>query len=213
MKSLGNVLLLGDSYTTFKGYIPEGYAAYYSDSETSVTDAVAVEHTWWHQVIEKTGSNLVLNNSWSGSTVCNRGYNGNDSTRSSFITRLDALIDGGFFEENKIDTVLVLGGTNDSWANSPIGEALMYEGWTKDDLYSFLPAMGYLATRLSTLRARVVFISNTELKPEVTGGIKEACAHFGIELLELSKIDKIAGHPGIAGMKKIADQVLAHFEK
>ena len=102
MKSLGKVLFLGDSYTTFKGYIPEGYAVYYSSSENSVTDATRVEDTWWHQLIEKTGSEIVLNSSYSGSTICNTGYNGNDSTRTSFITRLDALINEGFFDKNEI---------------------------------------------------------------------------------------------------------------
>ena len=98
MAKLGNVLLLGDSYTTFKGYIPEGNAAYYSTSEKSITDAVQVEQTWWHQVISKTESNLVLNESWSGSTVCNTGYNAADFTHVSFMTRLTKLIDGGFFK-------------------------------------------------------------------------------------------------------------------
>ena len=157
MIKLGNVLLLGDSYTTFKGYIPNGYAVYYSDSEKSETDVLTVEETWWHQVLSKTESNLVENNSWSGATICNTGYNGADFTDRSFITRLDNFINDGFFEKNKIDTVLVLGATNDSWSNAPIGDALKYEGWTKEDLYSFLPAMGYLATRLASLKIRVIF--------------------------------------------------------
>ena len=212
MIKLGNVLLLGDSYTTFKGYIPEGYAAYYTESENSVTDVVRVEDTWWHQVLSKTESRLVLNSSWSGSTICNTGYNACNSTHSSFITRLDALINEGFFEKNEIDTLLVLGGTNDSWANSPIGE-MKWEGWTTEDLFSFRPAICYLLSRLSTLKARVVFILNSELKAEVTDGVKEACEHYGIELMSLWRIDKIKGHPGITGMKKIANQVLAYFEK
>ena len=27
--SLGNVLIFGDSYSTFEGYVPEGYDVYY----------------------------------------------------------------------------------------------------------------------------------------------------------------------------------------
>jgi len=214
MKSLGKVLFLGDSYTTFKGYIPEGYAAYYSSSEDSVTDATRVEDTWWHRLIEKTGSEIVLNSSFSGSTICNTGYNGNDSTRTSFITRLDALINEGFFDKNEIDTFIILGATNDSWSGAPIGNAVKYSDWTVDDLFSFLPAMGYLASKIAGVKAgRKLFVLNTELKPEINEGVREACAHYGIELLELKRIDKIAGHPGICGMKKIADQVLAYFEE
>ena len=212
MIKLGNVLLLGDSYTTFKGYIPEGYAAYYSESDASVTDCVRVEDTWWHRVLSVTDSNLVQNNSWSGSTVCNTGYNAADFKDRSFITRLDRLIEGDFFRENGIDTVLVLGGTNDSWSGAPIGDGIMYEGWAQSDLYSFLPAIGYLGSRLSTVGARVIYIMNTELKPEINEGIKAVADRFGQETLELSKIDKISGHPGIVGMKKIAEQVLSYLK-
>ena len=28
---LGNIFILGDSYSTFSGYIPEGYAPYYDE--------------------------------------------------------------------------------------------------------------------------------------------------------------------------------------
>ena len=213
MIKLGNVLLLGDSYTTFKGYIPEGYAAYYSESEKSITDARRVEDTWWHRVLSNTDSNLVLNCSWSGSTICNTGYDAQDFTDKSFITRLDRLIDGGFFKENKIDTVFVLGGTNDSWSDAPIGDELLFDSWTIEELYSFLPAMGYLASRLSTLDSRIIFILNSELKEEVTNGVKEACEYYGFELIELHDVDKIKGHPGTVGMKNIADQVLAYLEK
>ncbi len=212
MIKLGKVLLLGDSYTTFKEYIPNGYAAYYSDSPNSITDLVSVEGTWWHALLAQTDSTLVRNDSWSGSTICNTGYNATDVSDRSFIARLDRLIDGGFFEENEIDTVLVLGATNDSWANVPIGTELKYEGWEREELYSFLPALGYLTYRLSTLKARVVFILNSELKEEINTAVREACGKFNIELVELKKIDKIMGHPGIAGMKKITEQVLSHFE-
>ncbi len=211
MKNLGNVLLLGDSYTTFAGHIPDGYAVYYSSSPDSVTDARLAEQTWWHQVISRTGSHLVLNSSWSGSTVCNTGYGACNATHSSFTTRLDELISNGFFEKNRIDTVLVLGGTNDSWADSPIGE-MKWSDWSADDLFKFRPAICYLAYKLSRIDAHVLFIINSELKEEVTDGIKEACDHYGVEWMQLTAIDKISGHPGIAGMKKIADQVVAHLE-
>ena len=59
-----NLLIFGDSYSTFKGYIPEGYAFYYSEDGRPETDVTALEETWWHQVINEMGANLVLNNSW-----------------------------------------------------------------------------------------------------------------------------------------------------
>ncbi len=212
MTKLGNVLFLGDSYTTFKGHIPDGNFVYYSDSPDSVTDAVKVEETWWHQVLSSTDSKLILNESWSGATVCNRGYHGEDFTYCSFVARLDKLIDKGFFKENKIDTVFVLGGTNDDWAGAPIGE-MKWENITKEDTYFFRPAICYLGARLAELNARVIFILNTELKLEIGEAVKAVAERYSFDFIELSKIDKIKGHPGIAGMKKIADQVLGYLNK
>ena len=83
--SLGNVLIFGDSYSTFKGFIPKGYADYYRPEGNPKTDLLHVEETWWHKLITKTESTLLLNDSWSGSTVCNTGYNGDCSKTNSFI--------------------------------------------------------------------------------------------------------------------------------
>ena len=83
--SLGNVLIFGDSYSTFKGFIPQGYVDYYRPEGNPKTDLLHVEETWWHRLITKTESTLLLNDSWSGSTVCNTGYNGDCSKTNSFI--------------------------------------------------------------------------------------------------------------------------------
>ena len=40
-----NILIFGDSYSTFKEYIPNGYAVYYPN-----LDIQKVEQTWWNQV-------------------------------------------------------------------------------------------------------------------------------------------------------------------
>ncbi len=86
--SFNNVMILGDSYSTFKGYIPDGYAIYYSEEETDKTDVRNVTETWWHQLISETNSTLVLNNSWSGSTICYSGWHNTDSSQThSFIYR------------------------------------------------------------------------------------------------------------------------------
>lgn len=58
------VSILGDSISTFSGYIPEGYATYYPHGE--VDD---VNETWWKQVIDYLGLELLTNASWSGSRV------------------------------------------------------------------------------------------------------------------------------------------------
>ena len=62
---IGNVLIIGDSYSTFEGKIPDGYACYYIKSGKPETDVTKEEQTWWAQLIQETNAKLVLNISWS----------------------------------------------------------------------------------------------------------------------------------------------------
>ena len=143
MKSIGNVFVLGDSYSTFKGYIPEGYATYYGEKEREGIDVYSVDETWWMQVIKRANGNLLMNCSWSGTTISHHGWENRDCKETSFIGRMEKLIKQGYFRENKVDTFLLFGGTNDSWINSPIGN-LKYSDWTAEDLKFVLPAFCYL---------------------------------------------------------------------
>lgn len=214
MINVGNVLLLGDSYTTFEGHIPDGYVPYYAPKTRPdiETDVKYVEQTWWHQLIKETESTLLLNCSWSGTTVCNTGHGGRDASEWSFITRLDRLIEAGYFQENRVDTLLLFGGTNDSGAHSPLGE-LQYADWTKADLKEALPAFCYLLarTREKLPDTRVICIVNACLKPTYADGYRTACAHYGIECVNLADVDMQNGHPTVKGMEQIKDQILQYL--
>ena len=208
--NFGNVLILGDSFSTFEGYIPEGYYIYYSENPEKNTDVRKVEYTWWHRLIQETGSNLVLNNSWSGSTICYTGYDGYDCSKdSSFIFRVRQLIENGFFAENKIDTVFLFGASNDSGANSPLGE-LKYDNFEEKDLYEALPAICYIIKLLKeTLpEATIYFPINDDIKPEIREVIPTACEHYGIKAIPLKNITKLEHHPTIEGMEQIKNQIL-----
>lgn len=207
--NLGNILILGDSYSTYKGFIPKGYADYYRPEGNPKTDLLYVEETWWHQVITETASHLLLNDSWSGSTVCNTGYNGDCSNYNSFIYRFEKYKAEGFFHNNKVDTVFVFGGTNDSWANAPLGE-VEFNHITKDDLFCVLPAMSHLLKNIcETLpNAKIYCLINTDLKPEISSGYKVIAKHYNVKPIEFKFIDKQNGHPTIKGMADIKAQVL-----
>lgn len=208
--SLGNVLIFGDSYSTFEGYIPEGYEAYYSKVARDGQGVDDVTLTWWHKLITQTESKLIMNNSWSGSTVGFTGYNNADTSKtSSFICRAEALIAEGFFEKEEIDTVIVFGGTNDSWALAPVGE-LKFDGILREDLYSVLPSFCYLFGRLGAIRSlkRIIAVINTELDPKIAQGVESACEHYGITCVALKNIDKIYGHPTSLGMEQIGKQII-----
>ena len=205
-----NVIIFGDSYSTFENFVPNGYAVYYSENESPETDVTKVEQTWWHQVVENAELNLILNNSWSGSTIGYTGYNNTDCSKSSsFIYRLRQLIGNGFFEKNQIDTVFVFGGTNDSWSNAPLGE-IKYNGWEEKDLFSVLPAICYFLNLLKeTLpQAKIYCLMNSDIKLEIIDCMKIACEIYGITPVAFDKIDKMCGHPTIQGMKDIKDGVL-----
>lgn len=208
--SLKNVMIFGDSYSTFGGIIPKGYAAYYSEENHPESGVDTADKTWWMQLINETDSNLIMNNSWSGSTIGYTGYNNNDcSQTSSFIYRLRLLKEQGFFEENEINTVFVFGGTNDNWCGAPLGE-LKFSDWEESDLYSVLPAIPHFFKSLQdTLPdADIYCLINTELKPEITEGMKTACEKLGIKAIKFEYIDKINGHPTYKGMTDIKEQIL-----
>ena len=209
MKNIGNVFILGDSYSTFFGHIPEGFDAWYSAAETPNTNVRRVEETWWHQLLSETESTLIRNCSYSGTTECHTGYEGSDCKEISFTGRFEKLVQRGFFKENKIDTFFLFGGTNDAWSDAPLGE-IMYEGQTMDDLYKVLPAFGYLAKRIKEeVDARIICVINCDIKDEIMEGYAEMCRHLGIEYVQLADVSKWAGHPNIDGMVQIKDQVLA----
>jgi len=56
--------LLGDSITTFSGWIPSGYAVYYPRG-----DVDTVDKTWWYKLLQMSGMTLCRNAAWSGSSV------------------------------------------------------------------------------------------------------------------------------------------------
>ncbi len=205
-----NTIIFGDSYSTFDKYIPQGYKSYYSENGRPETDVTKVCETWWYQVITEANLNLVLNNSWSGSTIGYTGYNNTDCSKvSSFIYRLNRLISDGFFIKNDIDTVFVFGGTNDSWSNAPLGE-IKHCDFVNDDFYCVLPAVCYFLKLLKeTLpQAKIYCLINTEIKDEIASCMKNTCKKYNITPVTFDKIDKTCGHPTIKGMKDIKDGVL-----
>ncbi|MCD8289794.1 MAG: SGNH/GDSL hydrolase family protein [Prevotella sp.] len=199
-----SIAVLGDSYSTYEGYITPSTNEpwYFLNPNIASTDVIDVRQTWWHLLCAEHGYKLEINNSYSGATISYTGYNGEDYSPRSFITRADNL--------GCPDIILVFGGTNDSWAGSPLGE-MKYEGITRDDLYSYRPAVCYLANYLSARypNTDIYFLLNTDLKPEIGEAMHSACARYGISVIDLHDISKMDGHPDIAGMKAIADQVAA----
>lgn len=205
MKPANNIFIMGDSYSTYNGYIPEGYHFYYSDEREDSPVVKGVEKTWWNILVNKNNLNLVLNDSFSGSTVCNTVREAL-SVESSFVSRIDKYISEGFFDENEIDTMFIFGGTNDSWIDSPIGSP-KYSDWTSEDLKCVLPAFCYLIDKAKKVVNDIIVIINSDLKEEITKGFANICEKNNVTCLCLKEIDKENGHPTELGMNQISEQV------
>ncbi len=210
-QSSKSISILGDSYSTFQGYLqPDTNAVWYWDNvEAMNTDVHHVRETWWHQFIKKNGYRLCINNSFSGSTICYSGYKtvGPDFTDYSdraFVTRLDQL--------GCPDIIFVFGGTNDSWAGSPIGE-YKYSGWTREDLFSFRPAMACMLEKMIDRypNVKIYFLLNDDLRDEIDESVKAICSHYEVDLIELVDIHKINSHPSVKGMRQICEQIEAYI--
>ncbi len=202
-----SISILGDSYSTFEGYVtPSTNEMWYYEENGDKTDVDDVTETWWWQVAKEGGYRLCVNNSYSGSTIGYRGYDGNDYSDRSFITRMDNL--------GNPDVILVFGATNDSWADEPVGE-YKYSGWTKADFYTFRPAMAYMLQHLTNRypNVEIYFILNSELRDDITNSCKTICQHYQIPCINLQNVHKINGHPSVQGMKSIAQQVLKAMNK
>ena len=210
---IGNLVIFGDSYSTFKGYIPREDAFYYFPEEApegSEEKSMDLEQTWWRRFIKHTGANLIRNDSWSGSTICYTGYLGDCSTTSSFIFRYRELLKENFFEKNKIDTVIVFGGTNDSWCPAELGERKLVDQ-TEEDLRYVLPAISHImgSMKADLPNTRIVFIANCGIDDAIVDCMADEGERLGVEVVKLEGVDKQNDHPTVQGMKEICDQVVA----
>ena len=201
------VSILGDSYSTFYGYMtPSDNASWYSTETTSWysdNDVQNVNDTWWKKFFDNNSDNyeLLVNNSYSGSTISNNVLDGMEES-TSFINRCTELGDDP-------DVILIFGGTNDWWhAGLEMGDYI-YTGWTDADLYKFRPALAYLINSIKTTysEATLYFILNDMIEGDVYNSIMTVCDHYGIPVIAPQNIAKGSMHPTVAGMATIADAV------
>ena len=196
------ISILGDSYSTYQNYIPEGNAIWYFEPmDAKNTDVSDVRQTWWWQVVKNGGYLLEKNESYSGATICYTGYNDEDYSERSFITRLPRV--------GSPDILLIFGNTNDCWCGAKMGE-YVYSGWKRADLYTYRPALAKLLNdALSRYpKVRIYFIMNTDLRKDIVESTMTICKYYGIPVIELKDIEKKSGHPNQKGMKAISEQVL-----
>ena len=196
--SSGTYSILGDSYSAYAGYIPEGNNSSYPISGNDVDD---VSQMWWRKFSDRADMSLELNESYSGSPVCNDCW-GRDYSYRSFVTRMVNLPES--------DIIFVFGGTNDAEGKSALGD-YKYSGWTDDDLDQFRPAYAYMLDWLRENRPRseIVCIINDlgASYAEYTASMETIAGHYGVRAIKLFDISKVKGHPDRTGMAEIGAQV------
>lgn len=198
--------ILGDSYSTFAGFIPEEYLYYYPDCP-GVEDVRSVSDTWWQQLAGAHGMRLLVNNSYSGSTVCEDLREGlPPSSAFTFRARECAFS----FDGVSPDFLFLFGCTNDFWLDRTLGQ-VQHGDWSKETLRQVLPAYCYVLFQLTQRYPQTVpvCIINDEFSPALRHGMEEAGAHYGAVSVPLCGIEKQNGHPTARGMADIAAQVAA----
>ena len=186
------VSVMGDSYSTYRGTMPKHYDSFYPMPMCKVSEQ---SQMWWQQFIDRNGYQLEKNDSYSGSTISNSGYNKEDYSDRSFVARMNEIGDP--------DILFIFGGTNDDWVPAPMGE-YKYKNWTKEDLYSFRPAMANLLHNLKQLYP--------DMKDETDESIRTICKKYKVDYIELHDIEKSINHPTLAGMTAIADQIQEYID-
>lgn len=200
-----NFSVLGDSFSTFEGYVdPDDNDVWNYYDHIGVTD---VEQMWWFKVASQMEWVLDKNNSFSGSLICNfRDYNGGTYySPHSFIRRMDNLGDP--------DVIFVFGGANDIRNGAYFGE-YVYSDWTESQLEQYRPALAYLFDNLERLypRAKIYFLvdmdlSTTDMQMFVES-VHTIARHYGIECIDLYDIQMDWAHPNAEGQDDIARQVI-----
>ena len=221
--------IMGDSISTFKGYIPSGNSVYYTGSNCEVP---TVEDTWWKKVINALEMKLCVNQSWSGSSVtnCKSAYGENSYGHTDY--RTSRLSD----DTNSPDVIIVYLGTNDllTLAKTSVGT---YNGTTDTmptDITTFREAYAIMLNKITTNYPMAKLycctlipsgnynpIKNVSKFIAFNNAIKEVGNVFNAEIINLSAcginahntttyLPSSGGtlHPNAAGHSLIANQVI-----
>ena len=215
-KHYGTFAIIGDSYSSFKGYMADPNAAtWYPASDHNMNDTNDVENveqTWWYKFANTYNSRLLENNSWNGSTIAYDSYSEglDDGKETSFIQRMNLI--------TTPQLILIYGGTNDSWVAGDtkrddfLGE-YKYSDFSESDFIYFRPALAYLLDKLKHkhIGAKIIFMLNSSLS-NIKESVHEICNHYGIGVCEITDIALAHSHPTGEGMTTIAKQITEFLE-
>lgn len=218
--------ILGDSISTFEGFVPNGYDVFYMLYNQERADLLDWRDTWWGQVITHFDGTLLKNDSWSGSLVSDKYDYPRVSCGYTDERTGNLSLDG-----QDPDVIFVFIGTNDcGWRVQPASE-------DKDDMSVFENAYSAMLDKLkknypkaeiwcltvciTTISgyANMICASETRLADEevYVDIIKHLAEEKGCHVIDLHDgsltVDTIEGlHPTKVGMTAIANKIIASME-
>lgn len=232
------ISILGDSISTYRGYIPvaDGFNEEHATAYPA-SDVQDVSLTWWMQVINALGAKLGINESWAGSRVHNysdvenTGQGVGTKVAMASMTRIANLGSNG-----TPDLILFYGGTNDA-RFPPVGEFDASKVYDTVDLEAtkwsnFADAYVAAIMRIQHLypKARLICITpmqtpsawyNNAVVNSYADTIVKICNYFGVPCIDLRRcginyanLYNYSGdgvHPSKAGMKLMANYILAQL--
>ena len=214
--------ILGDSISTFEGYSTPRFSEFYTDRIKYSSGIVKFEHTWWGNVIDTLGGELLVNHSISGSKVCGKVGACSDA-RTSVLGRDDVTP----------DVIMVYMGTNDWGAGVkiyPEGEEHADESvfsfayramleklkrnYPKAEIWCFTLGVG---TRLFNPDFSFPYTKAGRHIEEYCREIRACAKEYGCRLIDLYRPEQPFDtlddfHPNFFGMQTIADAVLEQLE-
>ena len=209
--------ILGDSISTYKGYIPNGFVhfPYYASSDDG--GMITLEQTWWRITQQTLGCRLGINNSYSGTCVMNEyGY----TTSAENISRLQH---STRFDNLPPDIMIIYMGNNDALVQN-LNTANFEKSYRNmlNNLYTLYPNIQLF---LGTLSYEKYFVGkdyyeeHVLVTAEVNRIIQSLANEYNLPIIDFATaysdssylFDKI--HPNVLGMKALANVAIDAISK
>lgn len=209
------IAILGDSISSYAGYLPSDYAAYYP--RTDIDDVRYVTDTWWYQLINSSGAQLSANLSYSGSGVCKYSQ-----TEYAAFPSLYERVDN--YTLNDPDIIFICLGTNDITKGVSLGTDVSI--CVREDMSdlsesyftsAYVKGMKLLKSKYPN--AEIVIINGVgnlgaSSHRDFYNAVAEIADYYNCKMFDCSSYTRVLGvHPGAKGMYEIARTILNYNER
>ena len=207
-----NLSILGDSISTYTGAHDAtttnstlGNNAVWYNTNSRLA---SVDDTWWKQAADDSGMNVLVNNSWSGSTVMGDDEQAGSNTRC--VNLHDDTLDGTQTENINPDVIAVYMGTNDVRFGKPCNvidaaneisyfNEIEEEGFVPDTFDEAYALMMYKLTQkynsadvycFTIPEMQAITLDNyNNLRLAYNYAIQKIARHYGCTLVDLANTD------------------------